>query len=84
MVNKKEIEDILNRFAQIAGQSVIEKLSEVAVEEARVKIEIKNLKIEGELSEQDSIKMLDSIRRVFSRIFGSSLVEGIILKEEKQ
>lgn len=84
MTDKKvEIENFLKEFVKVSGASVVEGLVKKAAEEAGMKIKIEDLKIKSGLSSEESIKLYGHIIVVFSKVYGTNLVEGVMEKIEK-
>lgn len=84
MADKKvEIENFLKELAKVSGASVVEGLVKKAAEEAGMKIKMEDLKIKSDLSSEESIKLYGHIIVVFSKVYGTNLVEGIMEKIEK-
>ena len=83
MTKKIEIEKFLREFAEVSGSSVIEGLVKKAADESGVEIEVEDLKIKNDLKPEESVKLYGHIVVVFSKVYGTNLVEGVMKKVEK-
>lgn len=84
MTDKKtEIEKFLKEFAKLSGSSVVEGLVKKAADEAGMKIELRDSKIKNDLSIDEGIKLYGHIIVVFSKVYGTNLVEGVMKKIEE-
>lgn len=80
---KTEIEKFLKEFAKVSGTSVVEGLVKKAADDAGMKIELEDSKIKNNLSTEEGIKLYGHIIVVFSKVYGTNLVEGVMKKVEE-
>jgi len=84
VTSKVQIEKFLSEFAKISGESIVEGLVNKAAEEANIKVKIENSKIKSNLSTDQFVKLYGHIVVLFTKVYGTNLIDGVMKKVEKR